>query len=304
MQTTSLDSIWVDISGNHSVQAQKLDDLREEKGGCITDILYDEALNAVQFPEALCLGDGILLRVPNRQQWDSAQNSYMTFILLPQHLITMHQNHEQEFATIRKRLAGNVSLHDITPVDLLLYILDGLIDGNIHAYTQARMKIESLADEVNRHDDESDGDKIANLRRQMARLASQFEDQLHSFASLAVLTMSQPRCAESGLREGVRSIQEVQAHLLRSVTRLEGRLRDVQDTRDAILQQRTERRLRQLTIITTLFMPLSLVTGIYGMNFYHLPVMQWRYGYLIVIGAMLAVALVLLIFYARKGWLK
>lgn len=58
-----------------------------------------------------------------------------------------------------------------------------------------------------------------------------------------------------------------------------------------------------LTIITTIFMPLSLLASIYGMNFEHMPELKWRYGYPIVLLVMLGIVLGMLYFFKRKKWL-
>jgi magnesium transporter len=62
--------------------------------------------------------------------------------------------------------------------------------------------------------------------------------------------------------------------------------------------------LRVLTIISTIFIPLSFVAGVYGMNFDHMPELRWRYGYALALGLMAIIAAVLLVYFARKGWLR
>lgn len=61
--------------------------------------------------------------------------------------------------------------------------------------------------------------------------------------------------------------------------------------------------MKVLTIITTIFMPLSLISGIYGMNFEYMPELRWIYGYPIILGVMVAVVMVMLVGFYRRGWL-
>jgi magnesium transporter len=61
--------------------------------------------------------------------------------------------------------------------------------------------------------------------------------------------------------------------------------------------------MKVLTIIATIFIPLSFVAGIYGMNFAHMPELQNRYAYFIVLSAMVAAGLIMLTIFWRKGWL-
>ena len=62
--------------------------------------------------------------------------------------------------------------------------------------------------------------------------------------------------------------------------------------------------LRVLTIISTIFIPLSFVAGIYGMNFERMPELRWRYGYPVALAIMGLIAFVLLGYFWRKGWLR
>lgn len=58
-----------------------------------------------------------------------------------------------------------------------------------------------------------------------------------------------------------------------------------------------------LTVITTIFMPLTFIVGLYGMNFRHMPELEWQYGYPMVIGVMIVIAVAMLSFFRKKGWI-
>ena len=60
----------------------------------------------------------------------------------------------------------------------------------------------------------------------------------------------------------------------------------------------------QITVITTIFMPLSLLTGIFGMNFKHMPFLQWDSGFYLLMGFMLAITVGSLIVFWRIRWLR
>jgi magnesium transporter len=61
--------------------------------------------------------------------------------------------------------------------------------------------------------------------------------------------------------------------------------------------------MKVLTIISTLFIPLTFLTGVYGMNFHHMPELGWRWGYPMVWGIATALVLFMLWLFRRKGWL-
>jgi magnesium transporter len=71
---------------------------------------------------------------------------------------------------------------------------------------------------------------------------------------------------------------------------------------------RMNQSMQVLTVIATIFIPLTFITGVYGMNFQHpdspwsMPELTWYYGYPIIWGSMITIALFLLYLFKRKGW--
>ncbi len=77
----------------------------------------------------------------------------------------------------------------------------------------------------------------------------------------------------------------------------------VRDLYHAQLEVRQNRIMTLLTVVTTIFMPLTLIVGWYGMNFRYMPELEWRFGYPVVIIVSIAVAVACLLFFKKKKWL-
>ena len=77
----------------------------------------------------------------------------------------------------------------------------------------------------------------------------------------------------------------------------------VRDMYQAQLDVKQNRIMTVLTVVTTIFMPLTLIVGWYGMNFRYMPELESRWGYPIVIAICLAIAITSLIFFRKKKWL-
>ncbi len=77
----------------------------------------------------------------------------------------------------------------------------------------------------------------------------------------------------------------------------------VRDLYNAQLEVRQNRIMTLLTVVTTIFMPLTLIAGWYGMNFRYMPELEWRLGYPVVIVLSIAIVIFCLIFFKRKKWL-
>ena len=89
-----------------------------------------------------------------------------------------------------------------------------------------------------------------------------------------------------------------------SLAELEKRLDKNHRHYESVMQAMTERRLRFLTVISAVFLPLGLIAGIYGMNFPNMPELQSRYGFEIVVGVMIILGLGAVIYFRRRGWFR
>jgi magnesium transporter len=68
--------------------------------------------------------------------------------------------------------------------------------------------------------------------------------------------------------------------------------------------QRMNEIMKILTVVSAIFIPLTFIAGVYGMNFTHMPELQYTYGYYVVISGMFLMGISLLIFFWKRGWLK
>jgi magnesium transporter len=61
--------------------------------------------------------------------------------------------------------------------------------------------------------------------------------------------------------------------------------------------------MKVLTIIETIFMPLTFLAGVYGMNFKHMPELEWEYGYLLVWVIMIGMSVIMIVYFRKKKWI-
>jgi magnesium transporter len=78
---------------------------------------------------------------------------------------------------------------------------------------------------------------------------------------------------------------------------------DLRDIHLAMVSNRMNEIIKVLTVITTILMPLTVISGIYGMNFRYMPELEWRYGYFGILGVMIALTIVTAILLKRKRWM-
>lgn len=296
-----LDAVrWIDLEGPAPELALSLEDPEIDLNSALLPELGADILEARPFPDASAAPGYLLLRLPTRHAWDAASGTYVTFVLTQNRVLTLHAKPAPELAQLQRRL---VAEDDKTAASestgLLIYLLDGLVETAIRGFIAARDAAGDLAEKLEDDPESISESEVRQLRRQVGRLAGQCEDQFYAMTELQTVF---PRAHLGCPREGLRDLLETLNHLLRSFTRLETRLHDIQQHCQFLVQQHTERRLRQLTALSTIFMPLTLITGLYGMNFRYIPELDWAYGYFAVLGVMVVLAVFLITLFSRKGW--
>lgn len=287
--------LWVDLEGTEEELTQYLRDRH------IPAFLRHRVLSA-QFPAVFSGSDYLLVSVSGRQTWDQKKAVSITFLLFQHEVITLSPEDGYSFAEDRTQLStGEVAGLDSAP-ELFAYLLDSLVEKNICLYIDARSRTETLSMQVDNAGRRISERVILDIRRQVNHLVNQFEDCFYGLADLQSLT-PHPMLSDAA-RERLRDIRDAQNHLAKSTLRLVTRLTELLQHCQFLLQQQTDQRVRQLTVLSAIFMPLTLITGIYGMNFIDMPITHWKYGYYATLTIMVGLAVFLWATLKRKGWFQ
>lgn len=79
---------------------------------------------------------------------------------------------------------------------------------------------------------------------------------------------------------------------------------DIRDNFISLNSYKQNKVIQILTVITSIFAPLTFIVGIYGMNFVNMPELKWHYGYYIVLIIMLVISFIMILWFRKKGWFK
>ncbi len=243
----------------------------------------------------------LFIKLPTQPRWDRIDQAFLSIICLPHAIVTIHKLPIPALKSIAKEFSTAVRFHTQSTSAILYQILDRLIDEDMAYALEARREIESLEEAIDR-DEEVDIDKVLTLKRRIARLSITFEEQHHCVTTLQ--TIESEFFDIKDFREYYRDSLANLEYAIRSVNRQQTHLSEIRQHYIVTLQDRTNKRLRLLTIISAIFMPLTLIAGIYGMNFRYMPELKWHYGYPAVIAIMLAIAGGLLWIFHRRGWFR
>jgi len=232
---------------------------------------------------------------------EKVQSEQISLILTKKFVLSFQEGLEGDVLNpLRERIRTDKGSIRKMGADYLAYsIIDGIVDNYFVILERLGEKVEELQEEL-----------VARPDPHMLR-------NLHQLKNEMILL----RKAVWPLREVISSLERADSPLIQSSTKIF--LRDVYDHtiqvidsietfRDLLsgmldiylssLSYRMNEIMKVLTIIATLFIPLTFIVGIYGMNFRYLPELDWRWGYFVVWAVMIAVGTGMVVYFKRKKW--
>ncbi|MBN2404339.1 MAG: magnesium/cobalt transporter CorA [Coriobacteriia bacterium] len=210
-------------------------------------------------------------------------------------LITAHQGRSRAL----EALAEEAAIHLPRGADWLLHaIVDRLVDDVFPVLDAFGDQLDEIQDEMLEHAEHGQLERLYVLRRQLLHMHKTIAPERDS---LRVLVRERNLVSE----EAYRYFQDVADHLARVEDTIDTYREVATGATDIYLSAQSNRMnaiMKHLTIVATIFMPLTLITGIYGMNFRILPELGWRYGYFGVLVAMVMITAGMLIFFKKRDW--
>jgi magnesium transporter len=217
-------------------------------------------------------------------------------------LITIHRDDCPAFADIRRRYRDRDKTID-QPSLLLYRVVDGLVDSFFPILGVFDNRIDELEDQIFLRADDQQLQEIFGMKRLLVGMRKAVTPQRDTFASLMGRIAELPGLAE----EDERYFRDVYDHLIR-ISDLIDSYRDLltgaMDVYLSTVSNRLNTVMKQLTVIATIFLPLTFITGFFGQNF------GWMVGHIGGLPAFLALGLgseivlvvILLTFFKRRGW--
>ena len=247
-------------------------------------------------------GTSLFIALPINTAWDAKERTFLWIICLPQIIISIHDTDIPALQQIIERYSDGMRFHGDSTSSILYQILDHVIDEDMAFTLKTRDAIDRLEQLLDDNAEEKLIEKTLPLKRQLTRLAAAFEDQLYCVSSLQ--TIDSESFSVTDLHDYFRDAFLHLEHASRVIGRQLAHLGAIEQQYQINLQNKTNSQLRLLTIISTIFLPLTLITGIYGMNFRYMPELTWRFAYGGILLLMFAIAGGFLWIFYRRGWFQ
>lgn len=240
--------------------------------------------------------------LPSENEEELIISDQITFVLSHDYLISFQEKSSDYFTQIRNRITKNKGLIRKKSTDFLLFrMLEAIIDNYFNVIEKISEKINEIDQKIHISDDKSiiteielEKRKLIELRKiaipmrditvQLENAETPFihDNNEHYFVNLKFL-------CESVLEE-IDANKQILDGMVNLYYAAQG--------------QRMNEIMKILTVVSAIFIPLTFIAGVYGMNFLNMPELKYTYGYYTVVGVMFLIGLILLIFFWRRGWLK
>ncbi|MGQ9689536.1 MAG: magnesium/cobalt transporter CorA [Desulfobaccales bacterium] len=291
---------WINVNGLHQVS-----DL-ETLGGCyrLHPLVLEDILNPDQRPKVEVYGNYlyITLKMLHLQGETEELLSEQVNIILGENLvISLQDDDEAIFEPVRQRLKASKGRIRGEGADYLAYcLLDLIVDHYFVILERLGEVIEDLETELVTNPTPATLNRIHHLKRDMIMLRKSIWPVRE--------VISQLERQESPLiREGTTLyLKDLYDHIIQVIDHIET-FRDILagmlDIYLSSISNRLNEIMKMLTMIATIFIPLTFIAGVYGMNFKHMPELEWEWGYFSVLLIMGLVFFGMILYFRRKGWL-
>ena len=292
---------WINVDGVHDVP------LMEKLGGCfqIHPLILEDILNTDQRPKMDDMEQYIYI-VLKMLDYDTKKDEIIaeqvSLVLGGNFVISFQEGSAGDvFDAVRERIRNSKGRIRKLGSDYLAYaLMDAIIDRYFLILEKLGEKIETVEDNLISDPTPDTIHQIHQLKRDMIYLRKSVWPLREV---IAALEKSGSELIHSSTEIYLRDIYDHTIQIIDTIETYRDMLSGMLDIYLSSISNRMNQVMKVLTIIATIFMPLTFIAGVYGMNFRFMPELGWRWAYPLVILVMLAVGAIMLVYFKRKKWL-
>lgn len=291
---------WINVTGLH--EAERLAEFGKALG--LHPLVLEDIVNTEQRPKLEDYGEYlyiVLKRLGNGTPGNEITTEQISLILGHNLVVSFLESDSGVFNGVKDRILNNRGRIGQLGADYLAYaLMDTVVDNYFGIFEKLGERIESLQDGLVSRPTPTSLQTLHALKREML------------FLRKSVWPL---REVVSGLQRGdspliqketwlyLRDVYDHTIQVIDTIETYRDMLSGMMDIYLSSLSIRLNEVMKVLTIIATIFMPLTFIVGVYGMNFHNMPELGWRWGYPLVLLLMAAIAGGMLVFFRRKKWI-
>ena len=291
---------WINVDGLHQVE------ILEKLGECygLHPLVLEDILNTDQRPKMEDYGDYIYIVLKMLDQ-NNKSNEIVTeqisLILGPNFVFSFQERTGDTFNQIRERIRNSKGRIRKMGADYLAYtLLDSIVDNYFIILEKLGEKIEFLEEELVTRPIPETLQAIHHLKREMIFLRKAVWPLREVIGNLE---RGEPPLVKETTRIYLRDVYDHTIQVIDTIETFRDMVSGMLDIYLSSVSNRLNAVMKVLTIIATIFMPLTFIAGIYGMNFKYMPELEWYWGYPAVWIVVVFIGISMLIYFKKKRWL-
>ncbi len=232
---------------------------------------------------------------------DKVSYEQISFILKSNVLVTFQEKRGDVFDSVRKRIKEAKGTIRLRGADYILYaLLDSVVDYYFFVLEIFGEKLNDLETALLVSPDKSTLNNLHLLRREALNIRRSVYPLREAVSSLERL--EEPMVSKT-TKIFIRDLYDHTIKVVDTIEVLRETASGLLDLYMNSVSNKMNEVMKVLTIIATIFIPLTFIAGIYGMNFTNMPELEWRNGYFIVLGGMFLIFLGMLVYFKKKKWI-
>lgn len=290
---------WINVDGLHDIE--KLAGIGRHYG--LNDLLLEDILDTHHRPkfEPFDHYAFLTLKMVGIDENKKLAIEQVSFVLGTNWLLSFQEQKGDVFTEVRKRLESNKGPIRKKGGDYLFYrLVDTVVDYYFLVTEHLTEAISKLEEDVLDDNGQDVLAKVQGLKRDLLNVRKAVNPLKDAILQMLKEPPSQMKKATTSY---MRDVTEHLVQISESIDSQRDLLSGIIGLYHSNMSNATNKVMQTLTVMATIFIPLTFLAGIYGMNFNFMPELQWKYGYFVFLGVMLAVALVMVFHFKRKGWL-
>lgn len=292
---------WINIDGIH--QASILEEIGRNFN--IHPLVLEDTMNTGQRPKTETYEDYIFVVLKmlyfDREDSEEVHIEQVSMIFTDKVLITLQEEPGDVFDPVRARIQNSRGFICRLKADYLAYsLIDGIVDNYFVLLEKLGEKIEDIEEDLVEAPTPDVLNRIYRMRREMIRIRRSVWPLRET---IGALQRSDSPLVEEQTRLYLRDLYDHTVQVIESVETYREMLSGMLDIYLSSISNRMNEIMKVLTIIATIFIPLTFVAGVYGMNFKFMPELEWKWGYVGILCFMGAIACFQIYFFRKKDWL-
>ena len=291
---------WVNIDGLHDEKS--IEQICTHVG--IHKLSMEDILSIGQRPKLEEYNDylqAVIKLLSVEPEDDNIEYEQITFILKEKTLITFQEKTGDVFNSVRNRIKEGKGLIRRRGADYLLYaLLDSVVDHYFIILDNFSEKLEDLETELLDNPDKNSLNKLHGLRREtllLRRTIYPLREMVGKFEKL-----DEPLISHD-IKVFIRDLYDHTIKVIENIDVLRDMTSGLIDLYMNSASYKMNEIMKVLTIMSAIFIPITFIAGMYGMNFVNMPELEYKNGYFIVLGVMVVVLIGMLVFLKRKKWI-